>query len=165
MAKKKAGLNGATPATTALSKLGINFEVHSYQHNPTVTDFGNEAAEALGVPGERVFKTLLVDAEGSLAVGIVPVTGLLDLKALAAALGARRVVMADPALAERKTGYVVGGISPIGQRTRLRTVLDESALGFDTVLVSGGRRGFDIELSPHDLLQVTGGSSAEIARA
>lgn len=164
MAKKKANLHGATPATVALSKLGIVFEVCSYEHDPAVTDFGKEAAEALGVPGERVFKTLLVDAEGSLAVGIVPVTGLLDLKAFAAALGVRRVAMADPTLAERKTGYVVGGISPIGQRTRLRTVLDASALNFDTVLVSGGRRGFDIELAPNDLLRATGGSTASIAR-
>lgn len=165
MAKKKANLHGATPATVSLSKLGVEFEIRSYEHDPAVTDFGKEAAEALGVPGERVFKTLLVDAEGSLAVGIVPVTGLLDLKAFAAALGVRRVAMADPTLAERKTGYVVGGISPIGQRTRLRTVLDVSALGFNTVLVSGGRRGFDIELAPHDLLRATGGSFAPIARA
>lgn len=164
MSKKKSGSAGATPATVTLSKLGIDFEMRSYQHDPTITDYGNEAAVALGVPGERVFKTLLADADGALVVGIVPVTGLLDLKALAAAVGARKAAMADPTLAERKTGYVVGGISPIGQRTRLRTVLDESALSFDTVLVSGGRRGFDIELSPQDLLKATEGTAALIAR-
>ena len=164
MAKKHAGAQGSTPATVALAKLGISFEARSYQHDAAVNDFGREAAEALGVPAERVFKTLLADADGTLVVGIVPVSGKLDLKALAAAVGARKAVMADPALAERKTGYVVGGISPIGQRTRLRTVLDESALGFDTVLVSGGRRGFDIELAPEELLRATAGATAPIAR-
>lgn len=164
MPKHKNGSAVATPATVALKRLGINFQVRSYQHDPNVNDFGSEAAAALGVPGERGFKTLLAETDGSLVVGIVPVTGLLDLKALAAEFGARKAAMADPALAERKTGYVVGGISPIGQRTRLRTVLDESALGFETVLVSGGRRGFDIELSPRDLIQVTGAAVAPIAR-
>ena len=164
MAKKHSGAQGSTPATVALAKLGIDFEVRSYQHDPSVTDFGREAADALGVPAERVFKTLLADADGSLVVGIVPVAGKLDLKALAAAVGARKAAMADPTLAERKTGYVVGGISPIGQRTRLRTVLDESALSYETVLVSGGRRGFDIELAPAGLLQATEGSTAAIAR-
>lgn len=158
-------MQGATPATVALTKLGIDFEARSYQHDPTVNDYGREAAEALGVPAERVFKTLLADADGTLVVGIVPVSGKLDLKALAAAVGARKAAMADPTLAERKTGYVVGGISPIGQRTPLRTVLDESALGFDTVLVSGGRRGFDIELAPEGLLRATNGATAPIARS
>lgn len=165
MAKKHAGAQGSTPATVALMKLGIAFEVRSYSRDPMVNDYGSEAAETLGVPAERVFKTLLVDADGTLVVGIVPVSGKLDLKALAAVVGARKAVMADPALAERKTGYVVGGISPIGQRTRLRTVLDESALRFDTVLVSGGRRGFDIELAPIDLLRATVGATAPIARS
>ena len=164
MAKKHSGAQGSTPATVALAKLGIDFEVRSYQHDPSVTDFAREAADALGVPAERVFKTLLADADGSLVVGIVPVAGKLDLKALAAAVGARKAAMADPTLAERKTGYVVGGISPIGQRTRLRTVLDVSALSHATVLVSGGRRGFDIELRAEDLLRVTGGHTAAIAR-
>lgn len=164
MAKKHSGAQGSTPATVALAKLGIDFEVRSYQHDPSVTDFGREAADALGVPAERVFKTLLADADGSLVVGIVPVAGKLDLKALAAAVGARKAAMADPTLAQRKTGYVVGGISPIGQRTRLRTVLDESALSYETVLVSGGRRGFDIELAPASLLRATEGSTAAIAR-
>jgi len=130
-----------------------------------VTDFGHEAAEALGVPAERVFKTLLAEADGKLVVGIVPVAGKLDLKALAAAVGARKAAMADPALAERKTGYVVGGISPIGQRTKLPTVLDASAEAFDTVLVSGGRRGFDIELAPADLVRACEATLAPIGRA
>lgn len=166
MAKKQsAGVSGATPATVALTKLGIPFEVHGFVHDPGVTDFGREAAEALGIPQERVFKTLLVEADGRLLVGIVPVSGLLDLKALATAAGVRKAAMADPAVAERKTGYVVGGISPLGQRTRLSTVLDESVLGFDTVLVSGGRRGLDIELSPGDLILATNAITAPIARA
>lgn len=169
MAKKRGGSQGSTQATVALAKLGIPFEVRDYAHDPAVTDFGREAAEALGLPAERVFKTLLAEVVGGagagLIVGIVPVSGMLDLKALAAAAGARRAAMADPALAERKTGYVVGGISPIGQRTRLRTVLDDSALGFDTVLVSGGRRGLDIELAPADLVRATDALTAAIARA
>lgn len=168
MAKKRGGSQGSTQATVALAKLGIPFEARGYAHGPAVTDFGREAAEALGLPAERVFKTLLAEVEGGagagLVVGIVPVSGMLDLKALAVTVGARRAAMADPALAERKTGYVVGGISPIGQRTRLRTVLDDSALGFDTVLVSGGRRGLDIELAPADLVRATDALTAAIAR-
>lgn len=164
MAKKKAGGHGSTPATVVLTKLQIDFRLRTYRHDPTVSDFGGEAASALGVPPERVFKTLLAEADGQLVVGIVPVSGMLDLKALAAAVGARRAAMADAAVAERKTGYVVGGISPIGQRTRLRTVVDESALEFETVLVSGGRRGFDIELTPADLLLATNGTTAHLAR-
>ena len=164
MAKKRAGAQGSTPATVALAGLGIPFEVRGYAHDPAVTDFGREAAEALGLSAERVFKTLLAEADGRLVVGIVPVSGMLDLKALAAAVGARRAAMADPALAERRTGYVVGGISPVGQRTKLRTVLDDSALGFDTVLVSGGRRGLDIELAPADLVRATDALTAAIAR-
>ena len=111
-----------------------------------------------------MFKTLLADVDGALVVGIVPVAGKLDLKALAAAVGGKRADMADPKLAERTTGYVVGGISPVGQKKALRTVLDETALLFDVVYVSGGRRGFDLGLSPADLLAVTGGTAAPIAR-
>ncbi|WP_440311580.1 Cys-tRNA(Pro) deacylase [Leucobacter chromiireducens] len=162
MGKKAAA--GSTPATVALTKLGIAFTERSYTHDPAVTDFGGEAAAALGVPEERVFKTLLADVDGALAVAIVPVSGMLNLKALAAALGGKRAAMADPALAERRTGYVVGGISPLGQRSRLRTVLDGSALTYDTVLVSGGRRGLDLELAPNDLVSATGAVVAEIGR-
>ena len=155
----------STPATQALSRAGIPFEVRSYHHNPVETDFGREAADALGVAPDRIFKTLLADVDGALAVGIVPVSGLLDLKALAAALSGKRAVMADPAVAERKTGYVVGGISPLGQRTALRTVLDESARAHSSVLVSGGKRGLDIELAPEDLARATRAIWARIGRS
>lgn len=153
-----------TPATAALRAAGIPFAEHGYRHDPGVTDYGLEAARALAVDAERVFKTLVAEVDGRLAVGIVPVSGLLDLKALAAALGGKRAVLAAPAVAERKTGYVVGGISPVGQRTRLPSVLDETAQLWDTVYVSGGRRGFDLELAPADLVRVTGAIIADIAR-
>lgn len=154
----------ATPATRALTTLGIAFVEHEYAHDPQATSFGIEAATVLGVDRMQVFKTLLASADGALVVGIVPVSGTLDLKALAAAVGARKAVMADPRSAERKTGYVLGGISPIGQKTRLVTVLDETAELFDTVYVSGGRRGFDIELTPADLVTATGALIAAIGR-
>ena len=162
MAKK--GSSGGTPATVALSRAGIAFTVRAYDHDPAAESYGLEAAAALGVEPERVFKTLLVSADGVLAVGIVPVAGQLDLKAVAAALGAKKAVMADPAVAERTTGYVVGGISPVGQRKRLPTVLDSSAERFETILVSGGKRGLDLELSPVDLVAVTAATVAPIAR-
>ena len=135
-----------------------------YDHDPRRGAYGLEASDALGVPPERVFKTLVAEVDGALTVGVVPVAGQLDLKALAAAVGGKRAEMADPALAERKTGYVVGGISPIGQKTALPTVLDETAELWDTVYVSGGRRGFDIELAPADLVTVTNAIVADIAR-
>lgn len=152
-----------TPATAALSAAAVPFSLHPYTHDPAAPSYGLEAAEALGVEPDRVFKTLLADTELGLVVGIVPVTGMLDLKALAAAVGAKRATMADPAVAERRTGYVVGGISPIGQKTRHVTVVDETAQLFDTVFVSGGRRGLDLELAPDDLLAATDGSYAPIA--
>jgi Cys-tRNA(Pro)/Cys-tRNA(Cys) deacylase len=148
----------------ALRAAGIPFTERSYAHDPAVTDFGREAAEALGVEPERVFKTLLADVDGRLVVGIVPVTGKLDLKALAAAAGGKRAAMADPAVAERRTGYVVGGISPIGQKTAHPTVLDETAELWDSVFVSGGRRGLDLELAPADLVRATQATVADIAR-
>jgi Cys-tRNA(Pro)/Cys-tRNA(Cys) deacylase len=154
----------ATPATVALSALGIHFVEHEYAHDTANTSFGLEAASVLGLDPGRVFKTLLTDVDGSLAVAIVPVSGRLDLKGLAEVLGAKKATMADPALAERRTGYVVGGISPIGQKTRLQTVLDETAELFDTVFVSGGRRGFDVELAPADLIAASGAIVAAIAR-
>ena len=154
----------STPATVALAALGIRFTPHEYAHDATVTSYGLEAAAALGADPGQVFKTLLADADGVLVVGIVPVSGTLDLKALATAVGAKKAEMADPKMAERRTGYVLGGISPIGQKTRLVTVLDETAELYDTVYVSGGRRGFDIELTPADLLLATGGTTAAIAR-
>lgn len=154
----------ATPATLALDALGIDYRGHTYDHDPAATGYGVEAARALGVPEGRIFKTLLVDAGGELAVGIVPVAGSLDLKAMAAALGVKAVRMADPSDAARRTGYVLGGISPIGQRRLLRTVIDDSAADHDTVYVSGGRRGFQVELRPEELLRVTRGTYAPIAR-
>ncbi|ERK70856.1 Cys-tRNA(Pro) deacylase [Leifsonia aquatica] len=162
MAKPKA--SAGTPATVALTVAGLPFSLHPYEHDPAAASYGLEAAEALGVEPDRVFKTLLADTELGLVVGVVPVTGLLDLKALAAAVGAKRAGMADPALAERRTGYVVGGISPIGQKTRHVTVVDETAQLFETVFVSGGKRGLDIELAPDDLLRATEGTYAAIAK-
>jgi Cys-tRNA(Pro)/Cys-tRNA(Cys) deacylase len=162
MARQKA--SAGTPATVALTAAGIPFTVHPYEHDPSAPSYGLEAAEALGVEPDRVFKTLLADTDLGLVVGVVPVTGMLDLKALASAVGAKRAGMADPAVAERRTGYVVGGISPVGQKTRHVTVIDETAQLFDTVFVSGGRRGLDIELAPADLLSVTGASYAPIAK-
>ena len=158
-----------TPATVALTTAGITFAAHEYAHDPANTNYGLEAAEVLGLDPERVFKTLLADVQfdggrTELIVGIVPVTGMLDLKHLATAVGGKRADMADPKLAERRTGYVVGGISPIGQKTRHRTVLDETAELYDTVFVSGGRRGFDLELSPADLVAITGAIVADIAK-
>lgn len=152
-----------TPATVALRRDGIPFTEHTYEHDPANTNFGLEAATALGLDPDRVFKTLMADVDGHLVVAIVPVTGKLDLKGLASALHGKRAAMADPALAERRTGYVVGGISPIGQKTAHPTVLDETAELWDTVYVSGGRRGFDIELTTADLVRATGAVLADIA--
>jgi Cys-tRNA(Pro)/Cys-tRNA(Cys) deacylase len=164
VAKKSAASRPTTAATVALTKAGVSYTPHAYEHDAAVTDFGVEAATALGVDPARVFKTLMVESDAGLGIGIVPVSGMLDLKALAAALGGKKAAMADLALAERKSGYVVGGISPFGQRTALPTVLDASALEHETIFVSGGRRGFDIEVSPTDLLAVTRGTSADIRR-
>ena len=146
MAKKKAA--GGTPATVALTAAGIEHTVHAYAHDPRSTSYGLEAAEALGLDPARVHKTLMASVDGRLTVAIVPVSGQLDLKALARAVGGSKAVMADPAVAQRVTGYVVGGISPIGQRRPHPTVLDESALAWPTVFVSGGKRGLDLELAP-----------------
>jgi Cys-tRNA(Pro)/Cys-tRNA(Cys) deacylase len=153
-----------TPATVALSRAGISFTSHAYEHDPRSASFGEEAARALGLSMHEVFKTLLTMVDGTPVVGIVPVSGSLDLKALAAAAGGRRAEMADTDAAQRLTGYVLGGISPIGQKRRLMTFVDESATVLETVYVSGGRRGFDIGLAPADLLAVTEGSYAAIAR-
>ncbi|MFC1416047.1 Cys-tRNA(Pro) deacylase [Streptacidiphilus cavernicola] len=162
---KKAGRGGrGTPATVALEAAGVAFTVHGYEHDPAAASYGEEAAEAMGVGRERVFKTLLADVDGALTVGVVPVDARLDLKALAAAVGGKHAAMADPAAAERATGYVLGGISPLGQRRRLRTVLDGSALEHPTVYVSAGRRGLEVELAPRDLLALTAATAAPIGR-
>lgn len=156
--------SASTPATVTLTAAGVTFSVHTYEHDPAAPSYGVEAAQALGLPAEQVFKTLVVDTGAGLAVGVVPVTGSLDLKALAAALGVKKVEMADPDAAERSTGYVLGGISPIGQKRRLPTVVDETCELFDIVYVSGGRRGLDLGIAPSDLLRLTDGTIAEIAR-
>ena len=147
-----------TPAIVAAERAGIAFTVHEYAHDPKAASYGLEAAEKLGVDPARVFKTLVADVDGTLMVAIVPVEAQLDPKALG-----KRVTMADPRLAERTTGYVAGGISPLGQRKTLPTVIDESAFGFETIHVSAGRRGLEIELSPADLLTLTGGLVLRIA--
>ncbi|GAA3813048.1 Cys-tRNA(Pro) deacylase [Streptomyces phyllanthi] len=149
----------------ALTGAGVDFTVHSYEHDPSHPSYGEEAAEAMGVSPDRVFKTLVADVDGALVVAVVPVAGSLDLKALASAVGGKRAAMADPTLAERTTGYVRGGISPLGQRKKLRTVLDASARSHDTICVSAGRRGLEIELSPEALLELTEAVSAPIGRA
>ena len=152
-----------TPATNLLTLKGVDFKAHEYSHDPNSTSFGLEAAEKLGVDPNRVFKTLIASVDESFAVAIVPVTQQVSLKSLARTLGAKRAVMADPAQAARLTGYVVGGISPLGQKRLLSTVIDQSAKEFETILVSGGRRGFDIELSPQDLGELLSADFAEIA--
>jgi Cys-tRNA(Pro)/Cys-tRNA(Cys) deacylase len=163
LAKKKQQ-SGGTPATVALANAGTAFTVHAYEHDPSSASYGDEAAQALGVTPDRVFKTLVADVDGELTVAVVPVAGSLDLKALASAVGGKRAAMADPAAAERTTGYVRGGISPLGQRKRLRTVLDDSASAHATICVSAGRRGLEVELSPADLAALTGALLAPIGR-
>lgn len=153
-----------TPATVVLTRARIPYGVRPYDHDPAADSYGLEAAQALGVEPARVFKTLLVDTGAGLAVGVVPVDRTLDLKAMAFALGVKKVGMADPGAAQRSSGYVVGGISPVGQKRALPTVIDVSALEHATVLVSGGRRGLDIELSPRDLVLATAATEASIAR-
>jgi Cys-tRNA(Pro)/Cys-tRNA(Cys) deacylase len=147
----------------ALQRSGVDFTLHPYDHDPRAESYGLEAAEVLGVDPARVFKTLLTEADGGLVVAVVPVAGRLDLKALARAVGARKAVLAAPAAAERVTGYVVGGISPLGQKRVHPTVVDSSALDHVTVLVSAGRRGLDVELAPADLVTLSSASTAPIA--
>ena len=154
-----------TTATLALERAGISFTVHEYTRDPRAGSYGREASQALGVPAERVFKTLVAEVDGRLVVGVVPVDGQLDLKALAAAAGGKKAAMAQPAAAERATGYVTGGISPVGQRKRLPVVLDASAMDFATVFCSAGRRGLEIELTPADLARTTDAVVASIGRA
>ena len=143
-----------TPAVVALETAGIPFTIHEYDRGGDLRDFGHEAAEALGLPADQVFKTLVVDADGELVVAVVPVSCQLSMKRIAVATGAKRAVMCAPERAERSSGYVVGGISPIGQRRQLRTVLDESVELFDVVYVSGGKRGMDIGLASSDLAAI-----------
>ncbi|MEJ2346160.1 MAG: Cys-tRNA(Pro) deacylase [Gammaproteobacteria bacterium] len=156
-----------TPAVNAARRAGVIHRIHEYRHDPGTRSFGDEAARALGVAAERVFKTLVVELDGDagrLAVAVVPVARQLDLKACASVFRAKRAALAGHADAERATGYVLGGISPLGQRKPLPTVLDASAARFETIYVSGGRRGLEIELGPADLLRLTDGRSAPISR-
>ncbi|MFD9394583.1 Cys-tRNA(Pro) deacylase [Streptomyces sp. NPDC060000] len=163
--RKQQQQSAGTPATVALTAAGADFTVHAYDHDPGHPSYGEEAAEVMGVSPDRVFKTLVAEVDGALTVAVVPVAGSLDLKALASAVGGKRAAMADPALAERTTGYVRGGISPLGQRRKLPTVLDASATTHPTVCVSAGRRGLEVELSPEDLARLTGAVLSPIARA
>jgi Cys-tRNA(Pro)/Cys-tRNA(Cys) deacylase len=154
-----------TPATKALDKAKVPYTTHAYEHDPKHESYGLEAVERLGLQAHTVFKTLVADVDGSLTVAVVPVRHQLDLKALAKVAGAKKAQMADVKLAERTTGYVAGGISPLGQRKALATVIDASAEPLATMHVSGGRRGLEIELAPADLAKLTRGTFAPIARA
>lgn len=157
--------HASTPAVAVLVKAGVEHDLHPYEHDPaSELSYGLEAAAALRVEPQAVFKTLCVLADGVLTMALVPVSGSLDLKAVAKAVGAKRAVMAEPADAERATGYVVGGISPLGGRKRLPAVVDDSALALDRIYVSGGRRGLDISLAPADLVRLTGASTAPIGK-
>jgi Cys-tRNA(Pro)/Cys-tRNA(Cys) deacylase len=154
-----------TPAIVELERAGVAFGVHEYERGEELRDFGREAADALGLDPDRVFKTLLVELErgpSDLAVAVLPVSCMLSMKLVATAVGAKRATMCDPARAERSTGYVVGGISPLGQRRRLPTVLDESVELFDTIYVSGGRRGLDVSVAPADLVRLLDATIAPI---
>ncbi len=154
----------STPAITLLDRQGIAHTVHAYDHNPRHASYGTEASEVLGVPADRVFKTLVANVDGRLTVAVVPVAGQLDLKALAAAAGGKRAAMADLAAAERATGYVAGGISPLGQRKRLPVIVDASAQNHPTIFCSAGRRGLEIELAPADLVRAANAVVARIAQ-
>jgi Cys-tRNA(Pro)/Cys-tRNA(Cys) deacylase len=152
-------------ATSALTAAGVEFAVHEYEHDPRSASYGEEAAHAMGVDPARVFKTLVADVDGALVVAVVPVSGQLDLKALARAVEGRKATMADPKAAERATGYVVGGISPLGQRRQLPTVVDGSVATYPTVFVSAGRRGLEVELNPDALVRLTAARVAGIGRS
>lgn len=152
-----------TPATLLLAKQKVPHTLHTYEHDPRHASYGTEASESLGLPPERVFKTLVAEVDGVLTVGVVPVATQLDLKALASAVGGKKARMAEVGAAERATGYVAGGISPLGQRKRLPVVVDESATAFPTIFCSGGRRGLEIEITPDDLVRLASAVVAPIA--
>jgi Cys-tRNA(Pro)/Cys-tRNA(Cys) deacylase len=152
-----------TPATALLTRAKVAFTLHPYAHDPRAEAYGEEASAALGVPPERIFKTLIATVDGKLVCGVVPVAGRLDLKALAAAVGGKRAELAEAAAAARASGYVIGGISPLAQKSRLPVVVDESAAGFPTFFVSAGRRGLQVELAPVDLVALAAARLAPIA--
>jgi Cys-tRNA(Pro)/Cys-tRNA(Cys) deacylase len=151
-----------TPATALLGRCGVEYTLHPYEHDPRAQAFGEEAAAALGIGPDRIFKTLIARVDGRLVCAVVPVSGRLDLKGLASAVGGKRAELAEAADAARATGYVVGGISPLGQKTRLPVVIDATASEFDTVFVSAGRRGLQVELDPADLQRLAGAVFAPI---
>lgn len=154
-----------TPAINAAKKANVSFKIHEYEHDPKAESYGEEAADKLGVDVGRVYKTLIAQVDGkSLAVSVVPVSNQLDLKSFASSLGAKKSAMADQKAAERSTGYVVGGISPLGQRKPLKTVVDASAQAHDTIFVSAGKRGLEIEIAPGDLAKLTNAIFYTIAR-
>jgi Cys-tRNA(Pro)/Cys-tRNA(Cys) deacylase len=160
-------MTGGTPATEALARAGVEFTLRPYDHDPGSTAYGDEAALALGVDPMRIFKTLVIDIGGArpeLAVAVLPVGTQLDLKRFAAALGVKKAAMADKDQVARSTGYVLGGVSPVAQRVQLPTLIDETAQLWDTILVSAGKRGLQVELSPIDLADVVSASFADIAR-
>ena len=155
-----------TPGINLAKKARIAHKVHEYTHDPSSESYGLEAAEKLGVPAERVFKTLVVSLDGkALAVGVLPVSSLLSMKLIAKAAGAKKAAMAAPAEVERATGYVLGGVSPLGQKKRLKTIIDTSAGNHATIYVSAGRRGLEIELNPEDLAQLVSGTFAELCQS
>jgi Cys-tRNA(Pro)/Cys-tRNA(Cys) deacylase len=156
-------VSGGTPATTALDRAGVSYRTHSYSHDSRAESYGAEAASQLGLDPRQIFKTLIAAVDGTLVCAVIPVATRLDLKALAAAVGGRRAEMAEPAKAQRATGYVLGGISPLGHRSRIPVVVDESAAGFDRIYVSAGKRGLQLELAPADLIAVAGAGTAAIA--
>ena len=153
-----------TPAINAAKKVKIPYTVHEYVHDPACASYGLEAAEKLNINPSRVYKTLVADLGGEIVVAVIPVTAMLSMKLLANAAGAKKAAMADKSLVERTTGYVLGGVSPLGQKKRLRTFIDASARSHPTILVSGGRRGLDIEIAPEDLARMTGGNFAQLTQ-
>lgn len=158
----------ATPAIAALVKAGVPHEILTFDHDRQQQSFGAEAVNALtaaaGIEPKQIYKTLIIAVPDGLAVAIVPATARLSLKAAAAALGVAKASMAEASVAERTTGYVVGAVSPFGQRKRLRTVIDSSALGWERVFCSAGRRGWEVAVAPKDLIRLTGAITADISR-